>query len=44
MHEGYQVSSEARSFLEAQQSKWLLIPNLQKCSLSDHSLKLLAKF
>ena len=28
----------------AQQSQWLLIPNSQKCTLSDHSQKSLAKF
>ena len=40
----YPICSVARSNLEAQQSKWLLIPISQKCSLSDLSQKLLAKF
>ena len=44
LHKGYPVSSAARSNLEAHQSKWLLIPMSQKCSLSDLSQKLVAKF
>ena len=43
MHKPYSFSSEARSNLQAQQSKWLLIPNSQKCLLSDLSQKSLAK-
>ena len=44
MYKAYPVFSEVRSYLYAQQSKWLLIPNLLKCSLSDLSQKSLAKF
>ena len=40
----YSFSSEVRSNLQAQQSKWLLIPISEKCSLSDLSQKSLVKF
>ena len=39
LHKAYPVSSVARSNLLAQQSKWLLISNSQKCSFSDLCLK-----
>ena len=44
MYKTYPVSSEAKSNLQEQQRKWLVIPNSQKCSLSDLSQKSLAKF
>ena len=44
MYRAYPVSLVVRSNLYAQQSKLLLIPNSQKCSLSDLSQKSLAKF
>ena len=40
----YSFSSEVRPNLHAQQSKWLLIPESQKCSLSDLFQKWLVKF
>ena len=52
LHKAYPVSSVAISNLKPQQSKWLLIPISQKCSLSDSCqipkkyspLKLLIRF
>ena len=44
LHKAYPVCTVARSNLEAQKSKWLLIPISQKCSFNDLSQKLLAKF
>ena len=44
LYKAYPVSSVARSNLQALQSKWLLIPNSQKCSLSDLSQKSHVKF